>query len=93
MSEESSLRWVVREVPLLGAVNSCAILLPIALRLASFHLSPAWAIACAVGVFGVLTALNLASARYHASSGRRVYWPLFAVFELIAAAAGILWLL
>jgi hypothetical protein len=93
MGEEPFLRWVVREVAMLGAINSCVLLSPVVLRLASVALTQTCAIVCAAAAFGGLTLLNLASARYHASPGCRFYWPLFTIFEILASAAGALRLL
>jgi len=90
---EPVIRWVVREVPVVGALNSLACLPPLILRFASVHLPEGWSIASAAVIFGLLTALNTASARYHAATPHALAWRLLLLYELLAAIAGVQWLL
>ena len=81
------LDWVLREVPILMTLNICAAGVGIWGHNLSLTL-PGWAAwGVASTAFVVLSLLNFESSRIHADSNRPLCWPLFGVYQCLAALA------
>ena len=78
--------WLLREVLALAALNIIVAGIGVWGRIL-VRLSPAVASGVAITAFVGLSLLNLASARRHAQPGRGVLWPLFLIYEVLAAGA------